>query len=176
MYFPWVDPIMGFKKTSEVIAISFDLAESAANTFTTSQVDLTLSPLDQEVFVCVAVDLDPTAPEAIAATRTSSNANITKSLQTSYLNLGNSNTIAVSNRGLITSAADAPAAFEHTSLDSPVANLDYVDIIATNNFFVGIVGANNTIPMSVSGRLWGYRARADAATYAALVQGEILSA
>jgi len=69
-----------------------------------------------------------------------------------------------------------PAPFEHTSLDSPVANLDYVVIIATTNFFVGIIGANNTIPMSVSGRLWGYRARADAATYAALVQSEFLSA
>ena len=167
---------MAFKKTSETIAISFDLQESGANTFTQSQVDLTLSHLDQEVFVCVAVDLDPTAPEAIAATRTSSNACITKSSHVAFQNLGNSNTIAVSSRGLITTAADAPAPFEHTSLDSPVANLDYVDIIATNNFFVGIIGANNTIPTSVSGRLWGYRARADAATYAALVQSEILSA
>ena len=176
MYFPWVDPIMGFKKTSEVIAISFELDESAANTFTTSTVDLTLSPLDQEVFVCVAVDMDPTAPEVVTNTRTSSNANITKSLQTALLSMGNSNTIALVSRTIATSASDAPVGFEHTSLDSPVATLDYIDIIATNNFHVGIVGGNNTIPMSVSGRLWGYRARADAATYAALVQGEILSA
>jgi len=168
---------MGFKKTSEVMAISFNLDESAANTFTTSQVDLTLSPLDQEVFIVVAVDLDPTAPNAIAGARTSSNANLTKSVQTAFINLGSSNTIAVSNRGIITTAApaDSPVGFEHTSLDSPVAQLDYVDIIATNNFHIGIVGDNNTAAMSVSGRMWGYRAKADAATYAALVQSEILS-
>ena len=167
---------MGFKKTSEVIAISFDLLESAANTFTTATVDLTLSPLDQEVFVCVAVDLDPRNPDVIAATRTTSNANITKSLQTAFIDMGNSNTIALASRTVETSAADAPVGFEHTSLDSPVATLDYIDIIATNNFHIGLLGQNNTNPMSVSGRLWGYRARADAATYAALVQGEILSA
>ena len=108
LYTPWRDGLgyMGFKKTSETLAISFALNESAANTWSTEQIALTLSPLDQEVFVVVAVDLDPTAPEALPATRTSSNANLTKSLQTSFLNLGNSNTIAVSNRSIISSAAD----------------------------------------------------------------------
>jgi len=168
---------MGFKKTSEVIAISFELDESAANTFTTSQVDLTLSPLDQEVFVVVAVDLNPTAPNAIAGARTASDANITKSVQTAFINLSSSNVVAVAGRGIITTAApaDSPVGFSHTSLDSPVATMTYIDIIATNNFHIGITGSNNTAAMSVSGRVWGFRAKADSATYAALVQGEILS-
>lgn len=168
--------VMALKKTSEVVAISFRVAESAANTFTQSEIDLTLSPLDNEVFVVLAVDLDPTAPEVITNTRTSSNATITKSTQTSYQDLRNSNTIAIASRNIATSAADAPVGFTHTSLDTPVADVPYVDVIATNNFFVGILGSNNTIAMSVTGRLWGYRARADAATYAALVQSEVLSA
>lgn len=172
----WVVPSMALKQTSQPVAISFDLNESAANTFTQLEVDLTLSPLDNEVFVVLAIDMDPTAPEAITATRTSSNVSVTKSSQTAFADLGNSNTIAVASRFIATTAADAPVGFEHTSIDTPRAELPYVDIIATNNFFVGIVGGNNTIPMSVSGRLWGYRARADASTYAALVQSEVLSA
>ena len=44
---------MALKKTSEIVSISFSLNESAANTFTQEQIDLQLSPLDQEVFVVV---------------------------------------------------------------------------------------------------------------------------
>jgi hypothetical protein len=167
---------MSLKQTSQPVAISFSLAESAANTFTQEQVDLTLSPLDNEVFVVLAVDLNVTAPEAITSTRTAADMVVTKSSQTALQNLGNTNTVASIGRGLVTTATDAPAAFQHSSLDTPVAELPYVNIIATNNFFVGIVGTNNAIAMSGSGRLWGYRARADAATYAALVQSEVLSA
>ena len=167
---------MALKRTSEVVAISFGLNESAPNTFTQEQIDLTLSPLDLEVFVVVAVDLDPSAPEVIPATRCGSFATLTKSSQTSYKSLSNSNTVATARRDAITDAASGVGSFQHSSLDSPVAMLDYVDIIATNNFFVAIQGDNNSIPMSLNGRLWGYRARADAATYAALTQSEILSA
>jgi len=37
-------------------------------------------------------------------------------------------------------------------------------------------GLANVAAKSASGRLWGYRAKADASTYAALVQSEVLSA
>jgi len=166
----------GLKQSSQPVAISFSISESGANTFTQEQVDLTLSPLDNEVFVVLAVDLNVTAPEAIPATRTAADMVVTASTQTALQSLGNTNTIASIGRGLITTAADAPASFQHSSLDTPVAELPYVAVIATNNFFVGIVGSNNTIPMSGSGRIWGYRARAEASTYAALVQSEVLSA
>ena len=167
---------MALKPTSEVVAISFGLNESAANTFTQQQIDLTLSPLDLEVFVVVAVDLDPSAPSVIANTRTASFATLTKTNQTSYKSLSNSNTVATARRDAVSDPASGVGAFQHSSLDSPVARLDYVDIIATNNFFIAIQGDNNTIAMSLNGRVWGYRARADAATYAALTQSEILSA
>lgn len=168
---------MALKKTSGIVAISFALNESGANTFTQEQVDLTLSPLDQEVFVVVAVDLDPSAPDTIAAARTQSLATLTKSSQTSYKNLGNSNVIATAKRETVCEAGgQAAAAFQQSALDTPVAQAEYIDIIATNNFFVGLQGVNNTATMSLNGRLWGYRARADGPTYAALVQSEQLSA
>ena len=47
----------GLKQTSSIISIGFDLSETGPNTFTQSQVDLNLSPLDREVFVVQAVDL-----------------------------------------------------------------------------------------------------------------------
>ena len=53
--------------------------------------------------------------------------------------------------------------------------LDYIGIIATNDFFLQIQGVNNAAPLGGSVKMYGYRARADAAVYAALVQSEVLS-
>jgi hypothetical protein len=61
-------------------------------------------------------------------------------------------------------------------METPPATLDYIGIIATNDFFVSIKGINNVTPGFVSGKLYGYRATATADIFAALVQSEVLSA
>jgi hypothetical protein len=169
---------MGLKKTSEVIAVSFSVTETAANTYTQQQVNLSLDVLNNEVFIVTAVDLDPSSPDAVAGTDTSVSSQLTSTSQTAAVNLSNSNCIA--SFGLAIKAAGfAPGGggvgFTRTSLDSPPATLDYIGIIATDNFFVAINGAGNTGAKTLNGRVWGYRARADASTYAALVQSEVLS-
>ena len=60
--------------------------------------------------------------------------------------------------------------------EQPPATLDYLGIIATNDFFVQVAGVNNAAAHGVSGKLYGYRAQASADIYAALVQSEVLSA
>ena len=60
----------GLKQTSSIVAISERVLETAANTFTQSQVSLDLSPLDNEVFVVLAIDLNPQFPDAAAGTDT----------------------------------------------------------------------------------------------------------
>ena len=50
---------MGFKKTSETIAISFGVSEPAPNTFTQEEIALQLDVLNNEIFVVLAVDLNP---------------------------------------------------------------------------------------------------------------------
>ena len=91
--------------------------------------------------------------------------------------MGNSNTVATAKRELVVEAGGTAAgAFQQSALDTPVAQAAYIDIIATNDFSVAILGVNNLVPMSLNGRIWGYRAKADGPTYAALVQSEQLSA
>lgn len=167
---------MGLKKTSEIVAVSFSVTESAANTYTQEQLSLQLDVLNQEVFVVVAVDLDPQAPDAIAATDTSVSCQLTSTSQTGAVQLDNSNCLA--HTALSIKAAgfvDGGVFVPRTSLDSPPAALDYIGIIATSNAFVAINGANNAAPKTVNGRMWGYRARADSATFSALTQSELLS-
>jgi hypothetical protein len=60
--------------------------------------------------------------------------------------------------------------------EQPPATLDYLGIIATNDFFIQIQGDANLSAKQIQGKLYGYRARATADIYAALVQSEVLSA
>ena len=54
--------------------------------------------------------------------------------------------------------------------------LDYIGIIATNDFFIQVQGQNNLLAKDCEVRVYGVRARADANIFAALVQSEMLSA
>lgn len=167
----------GLKQTSSVVSIGFSLPESAANTFTQGSVDLNLSPLDREVFVVLAVNIDPSSPDAIAATDTAVNCSLTTTSQTAVATLANSNCIAVANERIRAAGfADGGVGFQTQSLETPPATLEYIGIIATNDFFVQVQGLQNNILKGCSGKLYGYRARADADIYSALVQSEVLSA
>jgi len=166
---------MGFKKTSDLIAISFRVDESALNTFTQDEIALQLDILNNEIFVVLAVDLNPSSPDLVAAQITATECSVTSTSQTAIATLANSNTIAVASLSIVSDAANS-VSFSRAAEESYSGNLDYVSLISTNNFFVGMKGQNNTGAKSVTGRLWGYRAKADSNTYAALVQSEVLSA
>lgn len=167
---------MGLKKTSETVAISFGLTESAPNTFTQEEIQLTLDVLNNEVFVVQAIDLNPAGPDALAAVDTAMTCQVATTSQTAISSLSNTNVMALSER-IIQAAGfvDGGVGFSHFSGETPDTNLDYIAIIATDNFFFSVKGSNNAAAKGASGRVWGYRARADASTYAALVQSEVLS-
>lgn len=168
---------MALKRTSDIVQVSFSVTESAPNTYTQQQVNLSLDVLNNEVFVAVAIDLDPSFPDAIAATDTSTSAQLTSTSKTGPVTLSDPNCLAHTQNAIRAAGfVDGGVSFVRTSLDTPPAAIDYIGIIATDNFFVGVNSAGNTAAKSMVGRLWGYRAKADAATYAALVQSEVLSA
>jgi len=137
---------MGFKKTSDLIAISFGVTESAPDTYTENEIALQLDVLNNEIFVVVAADLNCSAPPCIPGTNTNVAGAISSTSQPTIGKLSSSNVIAVA------------------QLDVRSTTPDAVD------------SANTGVTAGLNGRLWGYRAKADATTYAALVQSEVLSA
>ncbi len=168
---------MSLKVTSDPIAISFELAESAPNTFTQEQIALQLDILNNEVALVYAIDLDLESPDALAGLDTRVTANLTSTSQTGTVGLGNSNCLAQGRKDIRAGGfVDGGVGFTRAADSTPVGDVPYIGIISTNNFFVSITGANNAAPKTLSGRVWLARARADAATYAALVQSEVLSA
>ena len=164
----------GLKASSSAVAIGFSVTESAANTFTEVAVDLNMSPLDREVFVVTAINLDPAAPEMIPGTNTATDVSLTTTSQTAIASLANANCLAAAKLDIRSSGVTA-VSFTRL-VETPSALVDYLGIIATNDFFIGIQGTNNAAVKAASGKLYGYRARASADIYAALVQSEVLSA
>ena len=178
--FHWNMP-KGLKETSSPLVISFSLIETAIDTFTSDRIDLQLNALDNEVFVITGAKMDLSAPtfgipsnDRFGVFASLSKQDIT---QSTNRNLGNPSIFATANVQLFTDAdagSNVVSTVQENDMDTPQA-MEYLDIIATPDFFVNINGFNQTARASVDGKLYGYRARADAATYAALVQSELLS-
>ena len=167
---------MALKRSSSGIVIGASVTESALNTFTQATVDLQLNPLDNEVFVVQAIDLLVGRPDAVAATDTIMSGALTTTSQSSFPRFSSSSCMAQSQLEITSANATSAVAFQTGSFESPPTNLDYIGIISTNDFFLQVLGVNNTAPHSMDVKVYGYRAKADAATYAALVQSEVLSA
>ena len=166
----------GLKETSSLISIGFSASESAPNTFAQTAVDLQLNPLDNEVFVVYAIDLDVGAPDAIAGTSTVMEGSLSTTSRTDVGDLSNTNVMANTARQIRAGGfVDGGVGFTSGSNESPATQLEYLGIIATNDFFVQVKGTNNLIAHSMQGRLYGVRATASSSIYAALVQSELLT-
>lgn len=168
---------MSFKKTSDPIAVSFGLEETAPNTFIQEEIALQLDVLNNEIFVVLAIDMDVSPPDAIAATDTRVTGSLCSTSQTTVSNLSNSNCLAQIRQSIQAAGfVDGGVAFNRAAESTYTGDVPYIGLIATNNFFVQLSGLANASTKGLTGRVWGYRARADASTYAALVQSEVLSA
>ena len=168
----------GLKQSSSVVSIGFSVDETAANTFTQTEVDLNLSPLDREVFVVLAINLDTFTPDNVPGVDTRCNGSVTTTRQTAVVDINNTNCLAAQSLNIKQDAGSllSPVAFTSQALETPPSTLQFIGIIATNDFFVQMAGTGNLVGKGLAGRMWGYRAVADASIYAALVQSEVLSA
>ena len=184
--------VKGLSPSSAQIEISFD-SLATAGSYTQKRIDLQLNPLDREVFVVTAVklDIDMTGnlPLNLFGAAGAGNNNIygarvalTKNTRETVIsNLGESTCFATANHFIGTAEesqanGDYAVAYsgQENSADTPSA-LDYISILATNDFFVGMQAYNDSINTRVYGKLYGFRASASSDIYAALVQSEVLS-
>jgi len=121
------------------------------------------------------VDIDVNDPELIPATTTVAQMSISTTERTSVGGIGNTNVLAHTRVEIQDNGVTAVRG-EYTSDSAPATSLEYLGIIATNDFYLNIIGNNNTGVLFGNARLYGYRARADAAIFSSLVQSELLSA
>ncbi len=167
----------GLKTSSSTVAIGFSVFELAPNTFVQGSVDLNLDPLNNEVFVVQGINLEPSIPDALAGIDTEVLTSLSTTSQTAVTFLSNSNCL-VTGANFIRAGGfvDGGVSFSTGQGEAIPTTLEYLGIIATNDFFIQCKGTGNIAPKGVTGKLYGYRARADASIYSALVQSEVLSA
>ena len=169
----------GLKPSSSPIQISALVLESAASTFTSEQIDLTLNVLDQEVFVVTQLNIDVDAPDSIPTQSTTVMASLSTTQRTSVGNISNSNVLGSAQRQIICNAAMTADGGIPLDREDPLfaaISEDYLGIIATNNCFLNIIGDGNGNAKTARARIYGFRATLSAAGYAAIVQSELLSA
>ena len=179
----------GLKSTSSPITISQSVQQGVANTFGVEAIDLQLNPLDNEVFVVTGVKIDflvlPKPDVSLGTLNQQSpvfEVSVHKTRPAARGDIGGSSVIASSRLMSFaqldpTNSIITNAFVENNAMDVPPAAMDYLDIIATNNYFISVYSEQSpTNKVAAAVRLYGFRARADSNTYAALVQSELLSA
>ena len=171
----------GLKQTSSLITISNYASMAAPDTFTEKKIDLTLNPLDNEVFVVLAVDIVLRPPYCVDATNTASKAQLSSTQSGGYLGIANNNVFAAEEVWMMTEFGGPAnnenfAGYQLESQGSPQGDMPYLAIIATNDFWCAVDSVNTGVSDNrMAFKVYGYRARADASVYAALVQSEMLS-
>ena len=164
------------KTTSDVIIVSGTISESAANTATFATHDLQLNPLDNEAFIVYGVQSDIFPPDYVSATNSAVNFSMSTTQRTTVGDLANTNVFHSHILNIRTDAVGG-VSFTQTGPDSPQAmGLQYLAIIATSDFHVGIQGTNNLTSKNADFKIYGARVRLTSSQYAALVQSELLSA
>ena len=163
----------GLKRTSTDFFVSAQIIESAANTFTTQQINLPLNSLDREVFVITGIILDPATPNSIPATQTSSGLILSRQEPTAFGSMADFNTISLSVESINGGAGEFDffsKSFGNQILDT---GSDYIDVVATPDMFLSVLGVNNAGALVSSCRVFGYRATADVSVYSALIASEL---
>ena len=165
----------GLKASSEIIAISTSLTELVPGTMVSETIELSLSPLDNQVFVITKIDGDLSTPELIANTTTTVHSTVSTVARTTIGNIGDSNVVGSFTKNCTAAAGLTSAvAWESENPDQPSPGMDYLAVVFTSDIFVNMQGVNNVNPKTTNMRIWGYRATASPSIYAAGVQMELL--
>ena len=168
----------GLKSTSSPIQISAAVTELVAGTLVSDQIDLTLNVLDNEVFVVTQLNIDVDAPDSVGGLSTAVDATLSTTARLTVGSIADQNVLGSASRQIVCNAGMTPDGGIPFDREDPLFSAiseDYLGIIATNNCFLNLVGTNNGNVKQARARIYGYRARADASAYAALVQSELLS-
>ena len=168
----------GVQVTSSIITISGQTVETVAGTMVEDQVSLSLDILNREVLLVYAIDINVQNPDAIVGINTESLASLSSTTRATIGRISDTNVLGFASKAIRSAGyLDGGVSFMEVSPETPTANaLDYVGIIATNDFFVQVQGSQNLGTKQADWRMWCARAKVTADIYAALVQSEVLSA
>lgn len=163
--------------TSDPFYVNGNLTESAANTYTETEISLPLDSLNREGVIVHAVYFIGDEPDAVAATRTFITMQLTSTSKTSMVGANDANLLARRETILQGGAAEfsGPHHIDFIGEQGPYSESDNLGLIATDNVFFAVRGANNAAAKSGTFRMVCSRIKLSADAYAALVTNELSS-
>ena len=179
------DDSMALKKTSALMNLGGQLELVDGAGFTETEIDLNMDPLSREVFVVTDFELDYGASmhfDAALGGSVNVSGQITVSSQTTTVNINDPDVIARMQVSTLQGGAANLGAGTYVELKRPDGpsstgtNRDYLNIVATPNWFIG--GSYSTTTggaanRNIHARITGYRATCDVATYSALIAEQL---
>ena len=169
---------MAIKRTSSTLTLSASVLQTGANTTTIEKIPLQLNPLDNEVFIITGLNLDPDAPDSVANTSTTVECSLSTQLRTSVGTIADSNVVGAARTQIICNAGMTPDGGHVFVREDPLvapAHEEYLAVVSSSDLFLNIVSTNNNNAKVCRARVYGYRAKADVATFNALLASELLS-
>jgi len=165
------------KQQSPLMTIGTGVEESGANTFTEVEVELPLSPSLRQVFIVTDIEMQiqtPDLPGVVGPAETVLTGQVTKSTQTAMIAFSDSDCMAMATKRLIGDVGAMAYLPPETSPRRSIGKLteDYLDILASSNYFVAVEGAGNAGALTVAVKVTGFIATVDADVFAALVVAE----
>ena len=166
-----------YKITSDPFFVNGNLTESAANTYTQTEISLPLDSLNQEGVLVHAVYWTSGEPSTVPGSNTSVNYQLTATSKTGMVGANDANLISRQSKFIVSAGVECSAITEIDFIGStsPYTEADNLMIIATDNVFLGIEGVANANPRGADFRMVCSRVKLDAAAYAALVTNELTS-
>jgi len=165
-----------FKKTSQIFNIGARVTESAANTFTEAEIELPLSSLDREIFVVTDIVLSVPQHVVVANSKVVSDVQLTKTSVSNLRTINDPTVLSKKRVALDNTVAPVMAVTEEAhpaDMTSTGGSRDYLGVIATPQFYIQAWTQNGTTATTGAARITGYRAKASADLYAALVTEEL---
>ena len=156
--------------TSDPFFVNGSITESAANTYTAEQISLPLDSLNQEGILVHAVYFTSDEPEQVPNARTAVTLEVTSTSKTALVGANDANLVA--RRQLFVSGGAAefsgPHVVDFIGSEAPYQVSDNLMVIATDDVFFAIKGANN-LALTASGqfRMVCSRIKLSASAYAA---------
>jgi hypothetical protein len=172
-------PIMAkaYTITSDPFFINANVTETGPDTYTQVQISAPLDSLNQEGLLIHAVYFSGDEPGRVAGASSSVFYQVTSTSKTGRVGVNDANLIAGQQKVISGGAAEfsGPHLIDLVGSNAPYEATDNLMVVATDDLFLAVQGANQTAPRSAACRIVASRIKLTASAYAALVTNELSS-
>jgi hypothetical protein len=166
-----------YKVTSDPFYVNGNLTESAASTYTETEISLPLDSLNREGILVHAVYFSGEEPERVPNAISQIRMQVTTTSKTGMVGANDANLLSRQEKYITGGAAEfsGPHVIDVIASNEPYQESDNLGLVATDNLFLAIQGTNQGAAKACQFRAVCSRIKLTADAYAALVTNELSS-